>query len=125
MYLQELPPRHTFNVLEPGHDLATEKRLGIDTSERMDHIHILFRVTESVKQSGCRRHCRHSPLVIPNHDRESMQPWIPDHVGDDNHPVIPGYDRESTHPWIPDHVGDDRRGSGMTNEDAGPLHYPP
>jgi hypothetical protein len=63
MYLQELSPCHTFNVLEPGHDLATEKRLGIDTSEQMDHIHILFRVTESVKQSGCRRHSRPHPVI--------------------------------------------------------------
>ena len=51
MYLQELTPCHTFNVLEPGHDLATEKRLGIETSERMNHVHIVFRDTESVKQA--------------------------------------------------------------------------
>jgi hypothetical protein len=51
MYLQEFPPCHTFDVLEPGHDLAPEKRLSIETRERMDHVHIVFCVTEPVKQS--------------------------------------------------------------------------
>lgn len=51
MELQKLSPRHTFNVLEPGHDLATEKRLGSDTRERMNHVCMMFRNTESVKQT--------------------------------------------------------------------------
>jgi hypothetical protein len=50
MQLQELSPRHTFNVFEPGYDLAMEKCLRIETSERTDHARIMFRNTESVKQ---------------------------------------------------------------------------
>jgi hypothetical protein len=35
-------------------------------------------------------------------------------VGDDWYHVIPGYDRESMNPWIPGHAGDDGMGAGMT-----------
>src|SRR6218665_4070236 len=51
MQLQELSPCHTFNVLEPGHTLAAEKRLGIGTTERVEHVRIFFCVAESVKQT--------------------------------------------------------------------------
>src|SRR6218665_1454592 len=51
MQFQELSPCHTCNVLEPGHTLAAEKRLGIGTTERVEHVRIFFCVAESVKQT--------------------------------------------------------------------------
>jgi hypothetical protein len=37
VYLQELSPSHTFNVLEPGHHQTFKKCLSILTVERMNH----------------------------------------------------------------------------------------
>jgi hypothetical protein len=50
MQLQELSPCHPFDVSEAGHGLTFEQSFGVAADERMDHVQILFRHTESVKQ---------------------------------------------------------------------------
>ena len=50
MQLQKFSPRHPFHILEPGHEHALKKRLGILVVERVDHAMILFRITGPVKR---------------------------------------------------------------------------
>jgi hypothetical protein len=69
MQLQKLSPCHPFDVSEAGHGLTFEQSFGIAADERMDHVQILFRHTESVKQIYFRSNFGHQSLYGLNGSR--------------------------------------------------------
>jgi hypothetical protein len=50
MQLQKFSSLHPFHILEPRHEYALKKRLGVPVVEGVDHAVILFRITEPVER---------------------------------------------------------------------------